>query len=121
MQDLGRDEGEFYWTMFGAVGMKNHSWTVPTTELATITVAIPRTLESFAKLQFRCVNREMFVWLVGTLQQDGWKFAITIRGAQCAMTCGMWMMLEWSAGSSACHHYFLLQSAMPGLARDWEQ
>ena len=43
-----------------------------------------------------------YVWLEVIPQQDEWRCAITMYGAQCVMIIGMLMMLEWPADNLDC-------------------
>ena len=55
--------------------------------------------------QYRYVKMDKCVWLEGLPLQEEWKFVLTEDGAQCVMTCGMFMMPEWSADNLDCHFH----------------
>ena len=46
-----------------------------------------------------------YVWLEAMPQQDEWRCAITMCGAQSVMMVGMTMMLEWPADNLDCHSH----------------
>ena len=50
------------------------------------------------------VHTEMFVWLEAPISMRvEWRCASMTSGGQCVMTCGIVLMLLWSAGSWNMH------------------